>query len=195
MAYVNHGGNEYSEVNCALCTVAAIFNTDTIKISQSLGLKGHQPEASFAIAYMRVHGIKEPAIGETQLNYELSGIMEFVESLKKHLGDPIFVSQGGSFDTPVPLNTQIKLMNSYPISTQFAVWACLADMKGLGAHWNYAKREDKGVKFYDYQYNDAEDHPPVTSDKFIPPKGNTDEVYTRAIVLVFRSTGTKMPYE
>ena len=192
MAYVNHGGSQYGEVNCALCTVAAICGTNTRTLSGLLGLNGHQPEESFAIAYMKKHGITRRVEGGEELGYNLEGIKEFVDALKKHVKSPVHVSQGGSWETLVPLDVQVRFMGGYPVGTQFAVWACLSGLKGLGAHWNYAERTSTGVEFRDYQYNDADDHPPRTSEAFIPPKGNEDETYTRGIVLVFHSQSTPL---
>ncbi|MGH7931802.1 MAG: hypothetical protein ACREQN_01405 [Candidatus Binataceae bacterium] len=195
MGYVNHGGEAYSEVNCAFCTVAAIFNTDSITISQMMGLRGHQSDGSFAKIHMaRRDIVKRELEPKEHLEYDLAGVKDFVQGLKAHLQSPVYVSQGGSYDTMVPMPVQIRLMRSYPVGTQFAVYACVDDpyYKGIGAHWNYAERTVDGLEFRDYQYNDSEDNPPKISETFIPPKAGENERYGRGIVLVFRRHGTSL---
>jgi hypothetical protein len=197
--YVNQGGVKYGQVNCALCTVAAIFGTTSTQISSMLGLKGHQPEGSFGMAYLKSQGKQLSDFNKLspseQLNADFAGMESFVSQLKTHANAPVFVSRGGSWNTPVPLSVQKKMMAGYPEGTQYAVWAYNDVMKGAGAHWNYALRTSGGIVFYDFQYNDAEDHPPKQSDDFIPPAGGAEYKYEYGIVIVFRPKSAKMPWE
>ena len=182
--YVNHGGAVYGQRNCAFCTVAAIFNTRSDVIANMLQLP--QAEGAFSFAYRQKYNIPSPGpLAGINLSLDLEGVKEFVESLKAHVGSPVYVSQGGSWATLVPMNVQKRLMRSYPVGTQFAVWACTDVMPGHGAHWNYAVRTEDGVQFRDYQYDNAEGVGPRVSDDFIPPDGHDDENYNRAIVLAF----------
>jgi hypothetical protein len=195
-AFVNCGGETYGLRNCALCTVAAIFDADTRQVSNMLGLRGAQPEGSFALAHRMKNKITTvPTAGE-ELQQDFDGMKSFVKLLMAHMNKPVYVSQGGSYDTPVPLHIQTALMRSYPVGTQFAVWAS-QEMKGYGAHWNYAVRTDAGVEYRDYQYNTSTDHPPRISDHFIPPPGGMAEAreYVIGVVLTFRGTQLKMPFE
>lgn len=190
--YVNHGGPKYGDVNCALCSVGAILKCTSAEVAHYLGLNGIQNDQTFAAAYYKRRGRDLAEIALTSHQFQdatLKGIKEFVKAVMAHEKNECYVSQGGSTETMVPMQVQTKLMGIYPIGTQYAVYACFS-LKGAGAHWNYAVRNEDGVVFKDYQYNDSEDHPPAVSASFIPPRGNPEvksSEYTQGIVLVFRS--------
>ena len=196
MPHVNHGvtpTNDYSQVNCALCTVAAIFDTDSAQIAHMLGIGHVQAAGAFSYTFRRKYRIPSPGpLASVELAMDFEGIKEFVAKLKRHIGAPVHVSQGGSWTSLVPMAVQERLMLSYPVGTQYAVWACTDIMAGHGAHWNYAVRTMHGVEFRDYQYDIADGVGPRVSDHFIPPQGNDDANYNRGVVLVFRSTATPL---
>ncbi len=189
--FVNHGGLKYGKVNCGLCTVAGILETTSSSVAKMLGFPQTQSEQSFAAAFLKREGkdlSKVRLTPDDWQNYSLAGMKQLVKAVMNHLKSECYISQGGSWDTLVPMRVQKGLMDIYPIGTQYAIYGCM-EMKGWGAHWNYAIRTDSGVEFRDYQYNDSEDNPAKISDSFIPPKGSGESSgsYVMAIVLVFRS--------
>jgi hypothetical protein len=190
--YVNHGGEKFGNRNCGLCTIAAILDTDSSTVTGFLKLGTNQSEMIFAAKKLKGMGKDPNTVNgldpSDQQAYSFEVMKNLVKQVMKHKGAECFVSQGGSWDTLVPMNVQKGLMQIYPIGTKYAVYGCM-EMKGLGAHWNYAERTADGVEFKDYQYNDSEDTKEMVSDSFIPPRDSGEESgsYVMGIVLVFRA--------
>jgi len=189
--YINHGGERYGNVNCGLCTVGAIIGATSDQVAAMIGHSGNQSAEIFGSAASDYTPKQVAELTQSeQQDLSLKGMKNFVKQVMNYIKRDCFITQGGSWDSLVPMKTQIGLMGIYPVGTQYAVYGCM-EMRGLGAHWNYATRTDKGVEFRDYQYNDSETNLAETSATFIPPRGmkkfGTDD-YTQGIVLVFRST-------
>lgn len=172
--YVNKGGQWYGDENCALCTVAAILGIDTHRVTQMLNSPdAGQTNDALARGYMARHNIPyDPDMEDSELlPHSLAGIRDFIIQAMAYAGRPVLGFQGGSWDAMVPMDTQIRFMNSTPEGTKFAVWASdSAVIAGMNAHWNYAEKMVSGIEFRDYQYNDAPDQPPEIASHFIPPR-------------------------
>lgn len=189
MPFVNTGGDKYGDRNCGLCTVGAIIGQSSGQVAKMLGFTGIENEEIFAAAEIKRHGhdLKTYAVGGTQMQkHSLEGMRHFLKRVTEYLKSECYLAQGGSENSLVPFPVLESLMRSYIAGTQFAVYGSMS-MDGLGAHWNYAERTPIGLEYRDYQYNDAEDHPPKVSDRFIAPKANADDSksYVKGVVIVF----------
>lgn len=185
MPHVNHGGNQNMQ-NCAMCSMAAVIghgaNTGTLQ--NALNANG-QSDAHLANAFG--HGQLE---GMEQLQATLNSMISFVKQASVHLQHPF----DKAFQYGVPgigksANEIDAYMQSKPIGSRFAVWGCQQHvMMGYGAHWNYAEHTALGVRFTDYQDNNANGVVPHAAHTFIQPRGesrNDGDVYDNFVVLFF----------
>ena len=192
MSYINTGGEKYGDRNCGLCTIGAIIGQPSGQVANMLGFQGIENEEIFAAAEIKRHGhdLKTYKADGTQMQkHSLEGMRYFLKRVTEYLKSECYLAQGGSETSLVPFPVLESLMRQYVAGTKFAVYGSMA-MNGLGAHWNYAERTATGIEYRDYQYNDADAHPPKVSDRFIAPKANSGDSssYVKGVVIVFAKT-------
>ncbi len=183
--YVNHGSAEDKVSNCAMCTIAAIVGTDTGRIAKVLEQNG-QSDAHLA------RGFNVAGMSMVELPKVLQKMMALVKQMKAFKNTKVNCEQFGFPDGYRDLSAIRGYMQTKKVGTQFAVWGYLTgEVKGLGAHWNFATTAgvSKIVEFRDYQDNVSDAALPATSPSFLAPLPDRAESakYNSFIVLCFEA--------